>query len=168
MVRNTHVGWSVYSYGMFHTLHPTWAYFANVANCGVSPGTGLHIRPAITLGDEGGTLCQVAPGKWTKSPYNNGPFSLGLAIAFLSLLIALAPFLRWATGSPWRFGVLGLLLWGIPMTLLGLQMNFVEGTLTADWALHVMIYSVLIAAIGSAIGYPTLRRALLKRSRGTS
>lgn len=159
------VGWSVYAYGMFHTLQPTRAHFANVANCGVSPDIGRNTRP-ITLGDEGGTLCQVTPGKWTKSPYNNGPFSLGLAIAFLTVLFALAPFLRWATGSIWRFGVLGLLLWGIPMTLLGRQMNFVEGTLTPHWALRVVIYSELITAIGSVIAYPVLRRSLLRRSRG--
>jgi hypothetical protein len=160
-------GWSVYSYGMFHTLHPTWVHFADVASCGMSPDVGLHSTPAITLGDEGGTLCQVAPGKWRKSPYNNDPFFLGLAIAFLTALIALAPFVRWATGSAWKFGVLGFLLWGIPMTLLGLQLNFVEGTLTPDWALHVVVYSELIAAIGSVLGYPMLRRSLLKRSRGT-
>lgn len=160
-------GWSIYSYGMFHTLRPTWAQFADIANCGVSADTRHQRTSPMTFGDPGGTLCQVAPGQWRKSPYSNDPFFLGLAVAFLTVLIALVPFLRWAIGSVWRFGVLGMLLWGIPMTLLGLQMNFVEGTLTPDWAIHVVVYSELIAAIGSAIGYPMLKGSTLKRSRGT-
>lgn len=116
------VGWSLYSYGTFHTPLPTLKDFANVANCGIYPHIPTDSAPPTTLGQEDTTLCQVAPGKWTKSPYGNDPFFLGLGISFVTAMLALTPFLRWAIGSTWRFGVLSGVLWGIPMALLGLQL----------------------------------------------
>lgn len=160
------VGWSLYSYGTFHTLLPTSRDFANVANCGTYPHTDTNSAPPITLGQEDATLCQVAPGKWRKSPYGNDPFFLGIGIAFVTTMLALTPFLRWAIGSAWRFGVLSGVLWGIPMVLLGLQLNFVEGTLSLGWALHVVFYAEGIAVIGGLLVYPMLGRWLLERKRG--
>lgn len=159
-------GWSLYSYGTFHTVFPRSRDFANVANCGTYPHTDTNSAPAITLGQEDATLCQVAPGKWTESPYGNDPFFIGIGVAFITAMLALTPFLRWAIGSAWRFGVVSGVLWGIPMVLLGLQLNLVEGTLTLDWALHIVLYAEGIAVIGGLLAYPMLGRFLLERKRG--
>lgn len=113
------------------------------------------------------TLCYIAPGEWIKRPYGNTPFFFAIAIAFGSVLVVLtrSVFFAWATRSPGRFVVLSVLLWVTPMTLLGLQENFVEGTLTPDWAVHVVIYPELIAAMGGVfVWFMVLRPLLFRRS----
>jgi membrane associated rhomboid family serine protease len=113
-------------------------------------------------------LCQVAPGQWTKTPYGNGPFFLALAIAFGSTMVALhrSSFLKVAISSPARTVTLFLLIFGIPMLLLGLHLNFVEGTLTLDWAFHVAVYTLLIGAATGLLMWYFLVRPL--RARATS
>jgi hypothetical protein len=161
------VGLGIYSYGMFHTLLPTWPNIEDVANCGVPPGATPQADHASTLG---GTdpLCQVAPGQWTKTPYGNAPLFVALAIAFGTTLMALhrSPFLKWASSSALGASTLFLLIFGVPMTLLGLHLNYVEGTLTADWALHVTAYALLIGAAGGLLMWYTLIRGL--RAKATS
>lgn len=161
------VGMGVYSYGMFHTLRPTGSDFSRVANCAQSSASKTE-EPLVP--DSDSILCQIAPGKWIKSPYGNAPFFFAIAIVFGSALVALtrSAFVTWACGSALRFVALSVLLWGTPMTLLGLQENFVEGTLTLDWAVHVVIYSELIAAAGGVfVWYVVIWPLVLqRRNRG--
>jgi hypothetical protein len=162
------VGLGIYSYGMFHTLLPAWSNIDDVANCGVSHGAPYQAGDTTTLGVADSPLCEVAPGRWTKTPYGDAPLFLALAIAFGSALVALhrSPFLKWATSSARGTVALFLLIFGIPMTLLGLHLNFVEGTLTLDWALHVTVYALLIGAGTGLLTWYTLIRRL--RAKATS
>lgn len=154
------LGLGVYSYGMFHALLPTWSSIANVANCGISPGAPYQVVDT-TLGHNDSPLCQVAPGQWTKTPFGSGPFFLALAIAFGSALVALhrSSLLKVATSSAGGTVTLFLLTFGIPMVLLGLHLNFIEGTLTVDWAFHVIVYGFLGGAVaGLVMWYAVVRR----------
>jgi hypothetical protein len=161
------VGLGVYSYGMFHTLLPSWSNLANVGNCGVSPGAPYQLVDT-RLGHNDSPLCQVAPGQWTKTPYRNGPFFLALAIAFGSTMVALhrSALLKLATSSAPGTVSLFLLIFGIPMVLLGLHLNFIEGTLTADWAAHVVVYGLVGGAVMGFIMWYILVRPL--RAKATS
>lgn len=103
------------------------------------------------LGDSGSLFCEIAPGKWVKTPYGIGPLFLALGVIFISALAALhrSSFLQWAMRSAVGLVTLLLLLFGIPMMLLALQWNFIEGTLTLNGALHSAFDAVLA---GSAMG----------------
>ena len=162
------VGVGVYSYGMFRTLLPTRSNIADVAHCGVAPGVTYHAEQTTTLGSSDSPLCQVASGVWTKTPYGNAPLWVGLAIAFGSTMLALhrSSFLKSATISAPRTIMLFLLIFGIPMTLLHLHLNFIEGTLTSDWAVHVVFYSMLGGAAMGVFAWYFLVRPL--RARATS
>ena len=60
--------------------------------------------------------------------------------------------------------LLFLLLFGVPMLLLGLHLNYVEGTLTVDWALHVAVYTLLITAAFGLFAWYTFVRGLQRRA----
>jgi len=168
VVIGTLAGWCVYSYGMFHRLIPAASEFAEVLNCGVLPGASYHVEAIPASGQSDLLLCEIAPGRWIRTPYGNGPFFLALAIAFGSALVALhrSTFLKWATTSAGGAAMLFLLIFGIPMTLLGLQLNLVEGTLTTDWALHVVLYCMPLGAVGGLVMWYMLIKPL--RVRATS
>jgi hypothetical protein len=156
------VALGVYSYGMFHTLLPEWSNIDDVANCGVSHGAPYQAVDTTTFGAGDSPLCKVGPGQWTKTPYGDAPLFFALALAFGSAMVALhrSQFLRWATSSAHGTVALFVLIFGIPMTLLGLHLNFVEGTLTLDWALHVSAYALLIGAGAGLFAWYTLVRRL--------
>lgn len=143
------IGSVVYSYGMFHKFVPTWSDIATVANCGIVPSADTESSKRARAEDGSSFFCQVTPGKWIKTPYGSSPLFLALGVAFISALVALhrTSFLKWATGTATGVVTLFLLLFGIPMMLLGLQLNFIEGTLTPDGVLHIGIY----AALGGSI-----------------
>jgi hypothetical protein len=52
---------------------------------------------------------------------------------------------------------------GLPMIALGLHLNFVEGTLTLEWAFHVAAYTLLIGAIAGVLTWYVLVRTLRAR-----
>jgi hypothetical protein len=98
-----------------------------------------------------------------------------LAIAFGCTMIALhrSSFLKRMTRSVTGTVLLFLLLFGIPILLLGLHLNYVEGTLTVDWALHVAFYTLLITAGFGLFAWYTFVRGLrrevsAKTSAGSS
>lgn len=62
------IGFVVYSYGMFHKLAPAWSDIAIVANCGVSPSAGEQAADRARPEGDSSFFCQVAPGKWIKTP----------------------------------------------------------------------------------------------------
>ena len=158
------VGLGVYSFGMFHTFLPTWSNVADVMHCGVPPGAPYQPYDT-TLGQSALPLCQVEPGRWTKTPYGDSPLFLGLIIALGTAFIALnrSSFLNWATSSGRGTVALALIFFGLPMMALGLHLNFVEGTLTVDWALHVAAYTLLIGAVGGILTWYVLVRPLRSR-----
>jgi hypothetical protein len=153
---------AVYSYGMFHTLLPTASNFADVGNCGVSPGAAYQPVDTTSPGAGDLPLCEVASGEWTMTPYGDGPLFLSLAIAFGCTMVAIhrSLFLKRMTRSATGTVLLFLLLFGIPMLLLGLHLNYVEGTLTVDWALHVAVYTFLITAGFGLFAWYTFVRGL--------
>jgi hypothetical protein len=155
-------GLGIYSYGMFHTLLPAWSNFVNVANCGVIKGATYAAVDTTVSGATDLPLCQVEPGRWTITPYGDAPMFFALAMAFLSTMIALhrSTFLRWAISSARGTILLFSIVFGIPMTLLGLHLNFVEGTLTLDWAIHVVLYTLLISAASGLVAWYTMIRRL--------
>jgi hypothetical protein len=163
------VGLGVYSYGMFHTFLPTWSNIADVANCGVSPGVAYQVVDTKLPNSGNLPLCQLASGDWTKTPYGDGPLFLSLAIAFGCTIMAIhrSAFLKMTTRSVKGTVLLFLLLFGIPMLLLGLHLNYVEGTLTLDWALHVAAYTFLLTSVFGLFAWYTLVRGLqYKVSKG--
>jgi hypothetical protein len=169
------VGLGVYSYGMFHTFLPSWSNIADVANCGVPPGAAYQAVDTKLPGAGGLPLCQVAPGEWVKTPYGDGPLFLALVIAFGCTMAAIhrSTFLKVATRSAKGTVFLFLLIFGIPMLLLGFHLNYVEGTLTLDWAIHVAMYSLLGAAAFGTFAWYTFVRGLRREvsartSAGTS
>ena len=164
------IGLCVYTYGMFHTLIPTWPDITAVANCDNVPGIRTYDAVSATsnIEEQDSTLCQVTPGKWKKSAYGSRPFFLALAIALVSVLVALhrSPVLLRATRSVWGCVTLCLILFGTPMTLLGLHLNYIEGTLTPDWALHVVLYAEAIGAlVGLPMWYAVVQPAQARRAR---
>ena len=163
------VALGVYSYGMFHTFLPSWSNIADVANCGVPPGSSYQAVDTKLSNSRVLPLCQVASGEWVKTPYGDGPLFLALAIAFACTMVAIhrSAFLKMTTRSAKGTIFLFLLLFGIPMLLLGLHLNFVEGTLTVDWALHVALYTFLITAVTGLFAWYTFFRGLqYKVSKG--
>lgn len=92
-----------------------------------------------------------------------------LAMAFLSAMIALhrSTVLRWAISSARGTTLLFSIVFGMPMTLLGLHLNFVGGTLTLDLAIHAVLYTLLIsAAFGLFAWYTMIRRLRNKVAAG--
>ncbi len=72
-------------------------------------------------------------------------------------------FLKWCVSSLVGHVVLFVLTFSIPMLIAGLTLNYVEGTLTWDWAPYIALYSVLggfavAVIIWFAITAPLLRR----------
>jgi len=147
---------------MFHTLVPARSNILDVANCGVSKGASFEAVDTTGSGATDLPLCQVEPGRWTITPYGDAPLFFALAIAFISAVIVLhrSPFLKWAISSARGTILLFLLMFGIPMMLLGIHLNFVEGTLTLDWAVHVVLYTLLISACFGVFAWYTMIRRL--------
>ncbi|MBW8078260.1 MAG: hypothetical protein GJU76_09345 [Gallionella sp.] len=159
------VGLGAYSYGMFHTLSPTASDLLNVAHCGqhaIAGGGGAVVNQG-DAGDDKSALCYSPAHIWVRTSYSDGPIFLALAILFGSTLVGLhkSRFLKWAAKSGLGHQVLGQLLFGIPMTLLFLHLNFVEGTLTADWAGHVIAYGLVGGAVMGLILWYAVTRPLL-------
>lgn len=159
------VGLGAYSYGMFHTLRPTASDLMNVAHCGqhASAGGGGGVGNRADADGEESILCYSPARIWVRTPYSDGPIFLALAILFGSTLVGLhkSRFLKWAAKSSSGHQALGQLFFGIPMTLLFLHLNFVEGTLTADWAAHVIAYGLVGGAVMGLILWYAVTRPLL-------
>jgi hypothetical protein len=163
-----YVGFAVYSSAMFHKFTPTWSDIATVANCGiptnVQDGVGDKTRPT----NGGAYFCRIAPGEWIRTPYGTGPICLAIGIILISALAAIrrSTFLRWATRSFAGVVTLFLLLFGVPMMLLGLQFDFITGTLTLDVALRTAILAALAGSIMGLFAWLILSQRLGKHSPG--
>jgi hypothetical protein len=154
---------------MFQTLHPSWSDLSAVAHCANPPGASFRSQGSADFGsgDGNSTLCQVAPGQWKKVPYGNGPLYMALVIAWGALLVALhrtSIVIRGMQSLP-KFLLLAILIWGTPMALWGLHTNFIEGTLTPDWAVHVVIYVELIGGVAGVVAWYTVVRPLQGRRK---
>lgn len=149
------LGFVVYSYGMFHKLTPNWSDIAVVENCGVSRSPGEQTGDRARLDGTSSLFCQVAPGKWIKTPYGTSPLLLAFGVVLIASLAAVyrTSALRRATRTARRVVALFLVLFGIPMMLLGLQFNFVEGTLTLSGVLRIIIYAALGGGIMGLLGW---------------
>jgi hypothetical protein len=163
------LGWLVYAYGMFHTILPAWSDISDVANCGDSPAARRLAeidRPAVP--DPDANLCNVSSGEWKPTPYGDAPFFAGMFIICGSTVVALyrTRFGYWAARSLKGNLVIGLALFGLPMTLLGIHLNFTEGTLTGDWALHCVFYGELVGAVVGLLMWYTVTRSLLQKNAG--
>jgi len=161
------MGFLTYSYGMFHRLAPTWSDIATVAHCGVPANASVQASDTARLESGGSFFCQISPGKWIKTPYGTAPLFLALGIALVSAVGALyrSSLLRWATRSARGLITLLLLLFGIPMTLLGLQLNLIEGTLTLGGALRIVFYAAFAGgAMGLFFWYILVRHSPSNRS----
>ncbi len=131
----------VYSYSMFHSIVPTRAAIDNVANC----------RENGSPNDADPFSCLDRFGTWKPVPYNSLPVCAAIAIilAFAAPLLTRSGYLKWAVSSLKGHLTLWPLLFGIPEILLGLHLNFIEGTLTADWAAHLIIYGAIISTVAA-------------------
>jgi hypothetical protein len=94
-------------------------------------------------------LCLDASGAWKPVPFNTLPICAAIAILFVSAapLLARSGYWKWAMASLKGHLTLWPLMFGIPEILLGLHLNFIEGTLTANWAAHVVIYGAIISTV---------------------
>ena len=130
---------AVYSYSMFHSIVPTRAAINNVATC----------RENAAPDDADPVLCLEASGSWKPVAYNGLPIYAAIAILMVSAapLLTRSGFKRWAVSSLKGHLALWPLAFGIPMILLGLHLNFIEGTLTTDWAAHVVLYGAIASTV---------------------
>ena len=147
---------AVYSYSMFHSIIPTRSEIRNVAMC----------RENAAPDDPDPFLCLDASGSWKRVPYNALPIFAAIAI----LMVSAAPLLARSGCKKWVSSLRGhLTLWplvsGIPMTLLGLHLNFLGGTLTANWAAHVLIYTAIISTIAAVPMWYFLTKPLMARRK---
>jgi hypothetical protein len=161
LITGIFIAGAVYSYSMFHSIIPTRVAISNVAMC----------RENAAPNDPDPFLCLDASGTWKPVPYNAVPIFAVIAILMVSVapLLARSGFKKWAVSSLKGHLTLWPLALGIPMTLLGLHLNFIEGTLTADWAAHVVMYSAIISTIAAVpiwyfVTKPVMARRKKKRS----
>jgi hypothetical protein len=163
------LGWLVYAYGMFHTILPTWSDISDVANCGDSPAARRLAefgRPPVP--DPDANLCKVSSGEWKPTPYGDGPFFAGMFIILGFTLTALyrTRLGYWAAHCLKGNLMTGLTVFGLTMTLLGIHLNFTEGTLTGNWALHCAFYGELGGAVFGLLMWYTVTRLLLQKKAG--
>lgn len=154
------IGLCVYSYGMFHTLMPTRAALLDVSNCGA-----VISLPRADYDDD--HLCQVAPGSWRKTPYKDTPAYFALAIALVSIGIALygSDFLRRTVSTLSGHVLLGVLFLGLPLSALFLHLNFVEGTLTREFAEQVVGYGAIGGTLWGIIFWFTATRGVIRKRK---
>lgn len=162
------VALGAYSYAMFHTLLPTASDLTDVADCGVRTFGDRARESASETPSVAGLdspLCYSHARKWVQTPYGDAPIFLALVILLGSMVVAShrSQFLKWAARSPWGHQVLGQLAFGIPMTLLFLHLNYVEGTLTSDWAVHVVTIGIISGVVMGVLLWYTLTRPLIAR-----
>lgn len=115
-----------YSYSMFHSIIPTTVAISKVAMC----------RENGPPDDPDPILCLDASGNWKPVPYKAWPMYAAIAILVASAapLLVQSGYMKWASSSLKGHLTLWPFAFGIPMALLGLHLNFIEGTLTANWA----------------------------------
>ena len=149
------IGGGVYTYGTFHALFPTRAQIAAVASCGdLKRGGTLPLDAVDTIRvDEDAFYCLDSSGEWRVTRTSNLPFIFGLAIAFGSAVVAMwhTTYAKWLASSLLGHLVLGATMFGIPFTLLGLQLNFIEGTLTRSWALQGVLIGETAGLVSGAV-----------------
>jgi peptidoglycan/LPS O-acetylase OafA/YrhL len=56
-------------------------------------------------------------------------------------------------------------MFGIPEILLGLHLNFIKGTLTADWAIHVVIYGAIISIVAAVPFWYFMTKPIIARRK---
>jgi hypothetical protein len=139
LITGSLIAGAVYSYSMFHSIIPTRVAISNVAMC----------RENAAPDDADPFFCLDASGSWKPVAYNGLPMYAAIAILMVSAapLLTRSGFKKWAVSSLKGHLALWPLVFGIPMILLGLHLNFIEGTLTADWAAHVVLYGAIISTI---------------------
>lgn len=144
-----------YSAGTFHTLLPTRAAVESVASCQEAPN--------VTEADP--MLCHAASGEWKAVAYSGWPIFATIMILMGSALPLLrySGYLKWASSSLRGHLTMLPLLFGVPMTLLGLHLNFVEGTLTFDWAIRVVMYTLGLALLAGGGMWYTFTQSLIRR-----
>ena len=132
---------AAYSYNMFHLLIPTGVALENVSSCSENAAPD----------DDNPTMCLTSSGDWKPVPYNSTPAWILIAILFVSAvpLLARSGYLKWALSSLKGQLTLWPLVLGVPENLLGLHMNFIEGTLTAEGALHKAILGMLVSIVAA-------------------
>jgi hypothetical protein len=150
-------GWVVYSYRMFRSLAPTRSDFAIVAHCGIprTQSAERHSDDRERSGFGSSYYCHVGRGKWIKTRYGIDPLIAAIGIVLIATFGALyrSSFLGWATRSATGTGTLLLVLFGLPVMLLGLQENHIEGTLTLDWAFRIVVLSAVGGTFMGLVGW---------------
>jgi hypothetical protein len=74
-------------------------------------------------------------------------------------------FAKWASTSLIGHVVLFELTFSIPMSFLMIYLNYVEGTLTASWALWLFFVSALLGSVGAGAIWYTITLPLIKRQK---
>ena len=67
-------------------------------------------------------------------------------------------FFRWCLSSLWGHLVYFGILWGVGFSILGLWLNWTQGTLTLEWAFYVVGYSFLGGPIVGALVWYLITR----------
>jgi len=148
---------AVYSYSMFHSIVPNRAAIDHVANC----------RDNAAVADSDPFLCLDRSGTWKPVPYSSLPVCAAIAILLASAapLLVRSGYLKWAVSSLKGHLTLWPLLFGVPEILLGLHLNFIEGTLTADWAAHVIVYGAIISTVAAVPFWFLISRPFMVRRK---
>jgi hypothetical protein len=147
---------AAYSYNMFHLLIPTRLALENVSSC----------RENAAPDDDDPTMCLTSSGGWKPVPYNSTPAWILIAILLGSAvpLLVRSGYLKWALSSLNGQLTLWPLVFGVPENLLGLHMNFIQGTLSAGGALHKMILGMIVSIIAAVpFWYLILKPMILDR-----
>jgi hypothetical protein len=135
------LGGAAYSYNMFHSLIPTRVALENVSSC----------RENAAPDDADPTVCLTSSGDWKPVPYDSTPAWISIGILFVLALpfLVQSGYLKWSLSSLKRQLTLWPLVLGVPENLLGLHMNFIEGTLTAEGALHKTILGMIVSIVAA-------------------
>ncbi len=99
-------------------------------------------------------------------PTSSQPLDLRLQRALEGDLMNLRRFVQWTCSSLVGHLVLFGLTFTVPICLLGMLLNYSEGTLTWDWAPFIALYSALGGVASAVIIWFTITSPLRQKYRG--
>jgi hypothetical protein len=79
--------------------------------------------------------------------------------------MAMREFFKWGASSLVGNIVLSALFFSLPLTVIGLILNYVEGSLTWEWGGYVVFYCVLGGVAGGVILWFAITSPLITRKK---
>jgi hypothetical protein len=80
--------------------------------------------------------------------------------------VTIRSFFKWGFSSLRRQLILVSVVWSVPFFILGLVLNYSEGTLTWEWAPYLALYSLLSGLAMAVLLWFTVTLPLTRRRNG--